>query len=166
MMGDMEGHECNPKMNLNFDDEFYRHISEENGSQFGCSIPFHPPVNSTNTGKITKICDNATQGIQAFTHYDESRDSVWTPEFTPCAVFNIFFGLPSIDDTGNNNAEAYIRLYMKTDIKVKSIVLYYDSTTLISQIGGCAGILVGISILDIVKTFNASFISMIHKFFK
>ena len=166
MMGDLEGHRCNPEMNFNFDQEFYKQISEENENAFGCSIPFHPPINSTKTGEITKICTNATQGIQAFTHYDESRDTVWTPEFTPCEVFNIFFGLPSMDNTGNSMEEAYIRLYMKTEIKVKSIVLYYDSTTLVSQIGGCAGILVGISILDIVKMFNSSFMTMIHKLFK
>ena len=71
-----------------------------------------------------------------------------------------------MDNTGNSMEEAYIRLYMKTEIKVKSIVLYYDSTTLVSQIGGCAGILVGISILDIVKMFNSSFMTMIHKLFK
>ena len=165
-MGDMEGHRCNPEMNLNFDKEFYKQISEENENMFGCSVPFHPSINSSKSGMITKICDNATQGIKAFTHYDESRDTVWTPEFTPCAVFNIFFGLPSMDDTGNSMKEAYIRLYMKTEIKVKSIVLYYDSTTFVSQIGGCVGILLGISMVDIVKMFNSSFITMINKIFK
>ena len=166
MMGNMEGHKCNPEMNQKFDEYFYKLISEENMNKFGCTVPYHRPMNFSKTRKVSKICDNVTQGIQAWTHYDETRSSSWPHQFTPCARFDISMGLPFIDTTGNSMEEAYIKIYMLPEIKVKSIVLYYDSTTLVSQIGGCVGILLGVSIVDIVKTFNSLLIALVHKVFK
>ena len=165
-MGDLDGHRCNSEMNLKFDEEFHKIASNENTNKYGCTVPFHPSISFTKEGENSKICENETLGILAFNYYDALRSSSWSPELTPCARFDIFIGLPDIDDTDNKNEEATIKLYMNTDIKVKSIVLYYDSTTLVAQIGGCVGMLLGISIVDVVKTFNSIFNHIVHKICK
>ena len=111
-MRSMEGHKCNPEMNQKFDDYFYKLISEENMNKFGCTVPYHPPISFSKTGEISKICKNVTLGMQAWTHYDETRSSSWPHQFTPCARFDISMGLPFIDTTGNSMEEAYLKIYM------------------------------------------------------
>ena len=59
--------------------------------------------------------------------------------------------MPDIDEKDNDPNEAYVRLYLKTKIKVKSTVLYYDSTTLAAEIGGYIGMLLGVSLVDLVR---------------
>ena len=69
-------------------------------------------------------------------------------EEIPCADFDIFPGLPRIDK-GDNDTIAYIRLYIKPKIKIKSIIIYYDSHTLAAEIGGYVGMFLGVSMVDL-----------------
>ena len=64
--------------------------------------------------------------------------------------------MPFINE-GNDPNEAYIRLYVNPNIKVKSIVIYYDSTTFAGEVGGYIGMLLGVSVVDLAIIFNATF---------
>ena len=86
-----------------------------------------------------------------------------SPESTPCANFEISLGLPKIDDTDNNMNEAYIRMYPKAQIKMKTTVLYYDFTTLAAEIGGYAGICLGVSLVDIARRIKEYVLGKMHK---
>ena len=133
---------------------------------FGCTVPFHPPIQLELDHQDVKICDNATNGKSAYENWKDSKTgSLVSPDETLCAWFDIFLGLPFIDDDGNNPSEAYIRLYIKSKIKVKSIVIYYDSTTLAAEIGGYVGMFLGVSFVDIAILVNSAFLKLLRRKF-
>ena len=149
-------------MSSNYDNVFYNRIGKENEYEYNCTVPFHPPIISEITQKEIAICKSSVQGENAYHHFSESKSSsVLSPEDTPCAGFDVFLGLPFINE-GNDNNEAYIRLYINPKIKVKKIIIYYDSTTFAGEVGGLIGMLLGISIVDLVIMFNAVLIKWVH----
>ena len=148
-------------MNYNYDDVFYKIVSEKNEEKFGCSTPWQPPMKSRRTGKEIKICNDSASGKGATATFNSQFNSGLGPENEPCSVFNVAFGLPFIDNKDNPDNEAYIRLYLKTKIKVKSVVLYYDFTTLIAELGGYIGMFLGVSLVDVTLLFNGLFLKVI-----
>ena len=138
-------------------------IARTSQELYGCSVPFHPPTYSENGNKEIEICNNITAGMNAHDHYMSYLGSVVSSKDKPCAIFDINVGLPDIDDEGNDMKEAYVRLYLKTEIKVKSIVIYYDSTTFAAEVGGYVGMIIGVSIVDLAILFNAGALKIIYK---
>ena len=113
-------------MNHNYDNAFYERVSKDNEVQFGCSVPFQPPMTSEITGNTVEICKNSETGNKAYNYWNNMwTASTLSPNDEPCAGYDIFLGLPFIDNIDNEN-EAFIRLYVKSKIKVKSVVFYYD----------------------------------------
>ena len=115
-IGDIKDHKCNPRLNTEFDDNWYLHVATENGEMFGCSVPWHPKYVSKSKKKID-ICRDSEAGKSAF----------------------------------------------KPDIKVKSTVMYYDSTTLAAEIGGYVGMFLGVSMVDLAMAFNFFFLIMMKR---
>ena len=150
-------------MNFKFDEVWYKRTAQENQLKFGCSIPWHPNINSKSTNKLIKICNDSSIGVKALKLSRQFRDSLISAESIPCANFEITLGLPKMDDTDNDMSEAYTRLYPKAQIKMKTTVLYYDFTTLAAEIGGYAGICLGVSLVDIVRTINQYILGRLHK---
>ena len=137
-------------MNLKYDEEFYNHVASENENELNCSVPFHPAITSKVSGKLIEICNNSEDGMKALTNYDDIRlVGSHSKNRNPCAMMDINFGLPHIDEWDNPKEEAYIKLYMDETVKVKTMILYYDSSTLAAEIGGYVGILIGISLMDL-----------------
>ena len=160
---DVEGHRCNPDMNLEFDSVWYERIAAVNEKLFGCSVPWHPPIFSNTTGKRIKICDNSEIGFSAYQKFRDFYDAQLSEAMIPCAMFDIFTGLPDVDDTDNSMDEAYIRLYLKTKMKIKSTIVHYDVTTLTAEIGGYVGMFLGVSFMDIGVLLYSSSLVMAHK---
>ena len=165
-IGDLDGHRCNEEMNFKQDITWYTLIARENEKMFGCSVPFHPPIDTEDGGKEIEICRNSSTGKEAYDHYFQARDTLLDGGYPPCANFDIYFGLPDTDDTDNKMTEAFLRLYIKTDIRVKSTVIYYDENTFAAEIGGYVGMFLGVSMIDLAIIFNSSILSMVNKFFK
>ena len=153
-------------MNFNFDVTWYTMTARENEKMYGCSVPFHPAIYTENGNKEIKICRNSTDGRKAFDNYIWSVGSTFTSEHTPCARFDVYFGLPDVDVIGNKKTEAFLRLYVKTDIRVKSTIIYYDQTTFAAEIGGYVGMFLGVSVIDLAIMFHSSVLSVVHKLFK
>ena len=162
-LGHLKTHRCNPDMNFKFDELWYQKTARENEKKFGCSIPWHPIIYSELTKKNIQICNNSSTGLKALKRSRQFRDSLISAESIPCSNFEISLGLPKIDDEDNDMNEAYVRLYPKSQIKMKTTVLYYDFTTLAAEIGGYAGICLGVSLVDIVRTINAYILEKMHK---
>ena len=55
----------NPRLNTEFDDNWYLHVATENGEMFGCSVPWHPKYFSKSKKKID-ICRDSEAGKSAF----------------------------------------------------------------------------------------------------
>ena len=67
---------------------------------------------------------------------------------TPCKTMNIFYGIP-VESQNDVEDEAYIKLYFKQQISSRKSTLSYDTDSVIADIGGYLGLLLGFSILDI-----------------
>ena len=164
-MEDNEQYSCNPDKNKNYDYSFYDIVANQNEDKFNCTVPFHPLTLSKKTGNIIEICPDMIRGKAAYRNYKSFvQTGPSSSSMRPCAGMDVFLGLPDID-TGPED-EAYIRLYLKTDIKIKSIILYYDSNTLFAEIGGYLGMLLGFSLLDFTSIVNGAMFKMFLRKFQ
>ena len=164
---DSNGHRCDAKNNRNFDYNWYEHLALENERMFGCSVPFHPLFYTKQMREI-EVCRNPSLGANATRHFVDNKDSPWTEESVPCAWYDINLGIPDVSKKGNentNSSKGFIKFYLKTKIKQKSIVIYYDSTTLAAEIGGYVGMFLGISLVDVAIMFDSGFHLMIKRMF-
>ena len=104
--------------------------------------------------------------MKAKKQFDSFADGAASRDSIPCATYTVFPGLTDRDIDGNDPNEAYVRLYLNTKIRIKSIVLHYDSTTLGAEVGGLIGILLGVSLVDIAVISNSSVLKIVMKLFK
>lgn len=144
----------------------YQLVAEQNQKMFGCSVPWHPDTYSLKENTKIDICNNSILGLEATKHFDKLIDGIITEDLVPCAWFDIFTGITDVDKTDNDMKEAFARLYLKAKIKVKSIILHYDSTTFAAEIGGYVGVLLGVSLVDIAIISRSTFLKMQKKIFK
>ena len=151
-------------MNLMFDDTLYEVANTELERKYNCTIPFLPTIISNATGEPTKICKNPSTGFKAIKLYDYIRISgLSAVSEMPCAVMDIDFGLPNIDTKGKAG-RSYLRLYLKTTTKVKYTVVDYDFLTLLAELGGYSGLVIGrISLAQIIIMINSFLIKKMTK---
>ena len=72
----------------------------------------------------------------------------------PCEKMKVnFAGHDSIDHNGVEN-EAYVKFYFKDQIQVKKSHLSYSKVSLLAEVGGYVGLLLGVSMMDIALFFN------------
>ena len=143
-------------MTKNFDDVLYGRINEKLEEKLNCTVPFLPAIESKLTGNITKICETPNQSLKAVREYDYLRASGQsTIGDTPCTGMDIYLGLPFISKTDKN--VGYIKLYLKSTVKIKSTVLDYQFLSLVAELGGYVGLLLGISCVKILITLNSVF---------
>ena len=158
---DLDEHACNPEMNHHYDTTFYELIANENEKHFNCSVPFHPPITSRITKNTIEICNNSDTGKKACENWSNSMSAgPQTPKNKPCARMDIFLGLPFIDSEQPDH-EASIRIYIKSDVKVKSVIMYYDFTTLAAEVGGYIGMFLGISLVDFTIICNSALFKVV-----
>ena len=153
-------------MDYNYDANFYSTVAHENEKRFNCSVPFHPPTKSNTTGKLIEICKTSSLGIKAY----NNRWNVYSKmsqiqKYKPCAWIDVTLGLPHVSQK-HRKGGAYLRLYFKSHLKIKSIISYYDISSLIADIGGYTGMLLGISLIDLTVQFNNLLIRVIEARFK
>ena len=145
---------------------WYKHVASENEKLFGCSVPWHPPYETKN-GKKIEVCRNVTLAANATRLYKDNQGTPLSEDLIPCAWYEISLGIPDVSDQPDESGstKAYINFYIKTKIKQKSIVIYYDSTTLAAEIGGYVGMFLGVSLVDMAIIFDSAFLVMIRKIF-
>ena len=156
-LGNIEGHLCNEEMNYNYDKKFYEKVALENERHLNCSVPFHPTTNSPITGRQIEICNNTKEGKKAIENWSVSfYSSSATPLDQPCSEIQFFFGLPLVNKY-RFETEVYVKIYVKSNVKVKSVILYYDMTSLVADVGGYIGMLLGVSLVDLTIICNSAF---------
>jgi hypothetical protein len=67
----------------------------------------------------------------------------------PCATMSIQFG-QLINDNNMNN-EGLVRMYYNSDIQIQQSIMAYSVLSLLAEVGGYVGLLLGVSFLDIAK---------------
>ena len=164
-IGDTEGHRCDSEYNLNFDDKWYKYVATQNEKFFGCSVPWHPPIRSKKQDKEIEICRNPKLAANATRYFIEHKYSPLSKELVPCARYDLNLGIPDVTNDRDPN-KAYLKFYFKMDVKQKSTVIYYDSTTLAAEIGGYIGMFLGVSLVDLAIIFNSLSLSLIKRMFR
>ena len=143
-------------MAKHFDDTLYNRINEKLKDKLNCTVPFLPAIRSKLTGYVTGICKKTNQSLQAVKVYDYLRASGQsTLADPPCTGADIYLGLPFISNTEEN--VAYIKIYLKSTVKIKSTVLDYKFLSLVAEVGGYVGLLLGISCVKVLITINSFF---------
>ena len=66
----------------------------------------------------------------------------------------------------NNDKEGYIKYEFRRKIVVESSQLNYTQLTLLAELGGYMGLLLGVSLLDISSIFNSLFLMIRQKYVK
>ena len=153
-LGEKKDYLCNATMNYNYDETLYNMVANENEDKWNCSVPFHAPTTSKITGKLIEICNNSFLGLQAYNNWDDVlRRGSQIPNYQPCAWMDVVLGLPIVSPDQNMN-EAFVRFYFKSHVKVKSIIAYYDFASLVADLGGYIGMLLGVSLIDLTIKLN------------
>ena len=147
---------CNDNMDKHFDVTLYGRINEKLELKFNCTVPFLPAIKSKLTGKYIDICKEPNTSVEAYKEYDYLKASGQnTLCDSPCAGMDIYLGLPFIATT--NDKWAYIKIYLKSTVKLKYAVLDYTPLSLVAEVGGLVGLILGISIVHIALTINSFF---------
>ena len=169
-VGDLEEYACNSETNLKYDEMVYNTIAYENEKQLNCSVPFHPPTTSKLTQGIIEICNNSESGAKAYANFKSyTRSGPQETKNKPCATMDFLLGIPHVVGKAkkmNSGYDAYIRLYINSNVKVYSIIMYYDFTTLAAEIGGYIGMCMGISLVDFTILCNNALFKMVTERFK
>ena len=140
-------------MNDNFDDTLYDRINEMLENEFNCTVPFLPPVKSKLTGNDIEICESPHTGADAYEQYYYLRSSGQSTLCdSPCTGMDIYLGLPFF--AAGNEGLAYIKIYIKSALKVKTTVLDYGFVTLFAELGGYVGLLLGLSAVKVSVVIN------------
>ena len=154
-LGDTKNHFCNSDMNFKYDTTLYSTVANENERSLNCSVPFHPLTFSEVAGNAIKICTNSKLGKKAYLNYKEIQKSYHhMPKHRPCMGMDVeVLGLPIIDHN-QQDSEAFVRLYLKSYVKVKTMIFHYDLSSLAADLGGYIGTLLGISMVNLALKFS------------
>ena len=165
---------CDPLLNLQFDDNLYQVANKELEKLNNCTIPFLP-LNTQNVTQVPlQICENAEMGKSAMSLYLDIESRLLGN--IPCSRMDVFLGMPAITNDsalpggsvpyqgyGSDNT-SFILLYFKTNIKVKTVVWDYDILTLVAEIGGYTGLLVGFPIARGIILINSVILKITLRF--
>ena len=154
---------CDSGMNMKFDEKLYSVAHSDLKKHFNCTIPFLPKTASNTTGKPAEICNTSSIGSKAIKYYNHLRDrgASGTKNF-PCATMDIYLGMPFISHDGPKD-EAYTKLYFKSKVRVKTTALAYDWLTLIAELGGYTGLLLGLSGVGLTFLLNSVLVEAVTK---
>ena len=76
---------------------------------------------------------------------------------SPCTTMGINFGIPIRSNIGIGKKEAYMKLYFKNQINVRTSIYSYSIPSLVADIGGYLGLLLGFSVLDLAGIFKSEY---------
>ena len=111
----------------------------------GCVLPFQ-----TFRPNEKQCILNSTMKFQ---YWEYLQTTVFQKEcIMPCASMDVTFP-PFAYDTGSNN-EAYAKLYLLSIVKVQTSYLSYPIISLLAEVGGYMGLLLGMSLMDINKVLH------------
>ena len=71
----------------------------------------------------------------------------------PCAKMDVTFSSNTIDKNANEE-EAAVRFYYHLQVSVRRAVLRYTQLSLLAEVGGYIGLLLGVSLMDTARIFS------------
>lgn len=162
---------CNPSMNVKFDDVLYQNLSHALVTEFNCTVPFLPDLNFTQEKQNGKeddesgvdICHDPQMQKASYKRYKllkRNKENALCEN--PCNTMQIFFGLLFTEDKARSD-RAFIKIYLQSMTRVKLTVMDYDSVTMIAEIGGYTGLLLGMSVINFSTFMFKSIFKLINR---
>ena len=124
--------------------------------KYGCIFPL-----LTNKPNETQcILENSHHATYISVRYKNVRDFC----ITPCKKMRVqFAGHDNMDPNGNDN-EGYVKFYIKDEIEIKKSRYSYTEVSLLAEVGGYVGLLLGASLMDIASLLDKLFVIIKQKF--
>ena len=142
---------CDPDLDVGFDNCLINALDKRALKSIGCTFP-------TLTNLKSQSCDakliNETQAkllhdYKLFKSQAELLDCA-----LPCSTMNVALGFPKYDKE-YSPFKARAKVYFKRSVTEKRNIVPYDWVSLMAEIGGYVGLLLGWSLMDLRTIFNA-----------
>ena len=78
----------------------------------------------------------------------------------PWRATQVFFGVIFDDEYDRNRA--YLQIYLQSTTNINLTVLNYDGVSLVADIGGYSGLLLGVSAIHLSKLFFKSMVKVVN----
>ena len=115
--------------------------------KYGCICPIR--TNSYFTEKHCLLNASFYESYGNFEH--DSLDEICPLD---CSSMTIIYTVSDVDLHDGNEDEAYVKIYFKNHIKVSKSIIGYTEISLMAELGGYIGVLLGISLMDITSILN------------
>ena len=144
---------CSGGTDFEFDDCFYQAMAKDLMNELDCVVPFI----KTSENKNVCVYKAQTKIDKMMSAYKKFYSTTTTRTcMSPCVSMEIFFGL-LFDDTFRNDDKSFLRIYLKSKIKFQQTIYDYTLLTLLAEIGGYTGLLLGISVSNITTVLESMF---------
>ena len=81
----------------------------------------------------------------------------------PCETMKVNFAGHDNSHEGGHENETYVKFYIKDQIQVKKSHFRYSEVSLLAEVGGYVGLLLGVSLMDIASLFDKVFVIVNQK---
>ena len=114
----------------------------------GCTIPFQTNRPDQKQCHLTKTMEKE--------YWNFLKNTVFKVHCqTPCELMDVTF--PPLNYVKGSSNEAFVQLVLSDVIKVQTSFWSYPIISLLAEVGGYVGLLLGISLLDITKIIDRLF---------
>jgi hypothetical protein len=129
----------------NYDNCMFTTMEETMLKLFGCTVPWIPNTNY--------ICTNRNTSRLAQDWFMKNRNNrnVICPK--SCIFMSVTFGPPIVHPINVKNRTSVL-LYLKDDVKTTKEYILYSELSMLAEMGGSLGLLLGISLVDITNVFS------------
>ena len=127
-----------------FDSCMYTKLHKMMMDEVGCTVPWMPDKSN--------ICVQEDKRKAAFEVYQQNRRNQKDICPNSCLFTNMYFGPPVTGDNGADRLQyAWGVFYFRRDIKTTTEYLLYTLLSMLAEIGGYVGLLLGASLVNIGK---------------
>ena len=136
---------CSDETDFDYDNCFYQAIAQDLMNELNCVVPF------IKTSEDHNICANKpqTEIDKMMSIFKKSASNTTTgPCMSPCSSMDIFIGV-LFDDGIRNDGKSFLKIYLKSNVKFQQTVYDYTFLSLLAEIGGYTGLLLGMSVSNI-----------------
>ena len=152
---------CNETMNMRYDEFLYRRLREMLISEFDCTVPFLPDYVTTQDTQPIKVCKDPETRKLIYNKYELlKRNKDLKVCANPCSATQVFFGV--IFDDVYDQDRAYLQIYLQSTTNINLTVLDYDVVSLVADIGGYSGLLLGVSVIHLSKLLFKSIVKVVN----
>ena len=145
LLQESKGSLCSDEMNDSHDSCILDNLDKAMKDKFGCSF--------VNTSYPESICNGRNVKESYKDDFNGEFFKLYRTVLTtfcpkPCKTMDVFYGIP-VESDNNIKEEAFTKLYFKQQINSRRSTYSYESDSVIADIGGYLGLLLGFSLLDI-----------------